>query len=326
MAIHDLGYRSWTGTRSGGTNRWWVIASTGIQRAWQSPWLRRMIGAAWLPAFFYALGFFFWEKSLITPGWTDFIRMFVQAAPSEIAEVAKAGFQADNIAEARHGMWSWLLFSFFRRSQAVLMVAVIGLIAPRLISQDIRSRAFLLYFSRPLSRIEYVVGKFVTVVFYLMLISTIPAIMLYLLGILLSPSTAVFWQTWDLPLRIMAASAVLAIPTAGLALCLSSLTQESRIAGFAWFAIWVLGWMVHGSMSTVETFQHAYQQNQAQAAELAADRWANFSLYHLLGRVQSWVFGFNDFSEIASSFVLWTIVTVVTLVVLFRRVAAPMRA
>lgn len=55
------------------------------------------------------------------------------------------------------------------------MVMVIGLIAPPMISQDVRSRAFLLYFSRPLTRGEYLLGKLASVWVYLSLISTLPA-------------------------------------------------------------------------------------------------------------------------------------------------------
>ena len=66
MAVHDLGYRGWTGAMSGASSRWLVIAATGIQRAWHSRWLRRMIFFAWLPACMFAFGFFFWEKSLLT--------------------------------------------------------------------------------------------------------------------------------------------------------------------------------------------------------------------------------------------------------------------
>jgi ABC-2 type transport system permease protein len=317
MAVHDLGYRGWTGVMSGASSRWLVIAATGIRRAWQSNWLRRIILFAWLPAFIFAFGFFFWEKSLLTPGFSEPIRGFVENAPPDFQRAVLKGMDDQNPASARHGMWAWLLYSFFRKPQGFVMVVVIGLIAPPLISQDIRSRAFLLYFSRPITRRDYVVGKYVTVFFYLALISTLPALALYALGVLLSPSLSVVSATWDLPLRILAASAVLAIPTASLALFLSSMTQESRIAGFAWFAIWILGSVTYWIMTGVDA------ANSQQPPDF--DRWANASLYHTLGRVESWVFGFADFSEVRSSALILLVITVVTVVFLFRRVAAPMR-
>lgn len=206
MAVHDLGYRSWSGPQSGRSSRWLVVAATGIGRAWHSRWLRRMIFLAWLPAFVFAFGFFFWEKSLLTPEFSEPIEGFVESAPQDFKNVVLDGMQAQDPASARHGMWAWLLYSFFRKPQGFVMVVVVGLIAPPLISQDIRSRAFLLYFSRPITRWDYVAGKFVTVFFYLALISTFPALALYVLGVLLSPSLSVVTATWDLPLRILAST------------------------------------------------------------------------------------------------------------------------
>jgi ABC-type transport system involved in multi-copper enzyme maturation permease subunit len=276
-----------------------------------------MIFFAWLPAGVYAFGFFFWEKSLLTPEFAEPIEGFVQTAPEEFKDIVLDGMRAQDPASARHGMWAWLLYSFFRKPQGFVMVVVVGLIAPPLISQDIRSRAFLLYFSRPISRWDYVAGKFATVFFYLALISTLPALALYVLGVLLSPSLSVVTATWDLPLRILAASAVLAIPTASLALFLSSMTQESRLAAFAWFAIWVLGWVTYGIMTGVDAASSHGQPD--------FDRWTDFSLYHTLGRVQSWVFGFADFGDVRTSALILTVITIVAVILLFRRVAAPMR-
>ena len=59
----------------------------------------------------------------------------------------------------------------------------------------------------------------------------LPALLMYLLGLMLARSPNVFFETWDLPLRIIAASAVMAVPTSLLALAYSALTLESRYAG-----------------------------------------------------------------------------------------------
>ena len=62
---------------------------------------------------------------------------------------------------------------------------------PPLISQDIRSRAFLLYFSRPLTRMEYLVGKTASLWAYLAMITAVPALSLYAIGVVLSPNLSV---------------------------------------------------------------------------------------------------------------------------------------
>jgi ABC-2 type transport system permease protein len=122
---------------------------------------------------------------------------------------------------------------------------------------------------------------------HLLMISMVPALALYLVGVLLSPNLGVFADTWDLPLRIIAASMVLMLPTSALALCFSSLTQESRYAGFAWFTVWILGWFTYGAATAAEAFnaqQGAFAQRGA--AVIAESTWTHLSLYHTLGRVQ----------------------------------------
>jgi ABC-2 type transport system permease protein len=319
MPIHDLGYRGWHEQLASPWTRWEVIAKAGIRRAWQSTWLKRMMFFACLPAIWFAAGFLIWEQSLLEPDMRDALSVFLPDSPafSGLSE----RLNIDNEVVARHSVWSWLLYTFLRYPQGGIMVLMVGIIAPPLISQDVRSRAFLLYFSRPISRWQYALGKLATVWFYLLTISAAPALVLYLLGVLLSPSADVVFDTWDLPLRIVAASAVLMIPTASLALSMSSLTQESRYAGFGWFAVWILGGFTYFVMTGVEI----EQRHNAYAPEIY-EKWAPVSLYHTLGQVQGWVFGFATFEQIKYAAATLAVITVFSTIILFRRISAPLRA
>lgn len=325
--VNRLGYRGWSGQLESGWMRWTVISSVGIRRAWQSRWLRRMMFLAWLPAVWFGVGFFLWEQAALYPEWRQAVTPFLQGMPptaefNQIRESIRTG----DLESSRHTVWAWLLQTFFRNPQGVLMVMVVGLIAPSMISQDVRSRAFLLYFSRPLTRGEYLLGKLASVWAYLSVISTMPALALYVLGILLSPSLSVVSATWDLPFRIVAASLLLMLPTSVLALCFSSLTQESRYAGFGWFAVWILGWVTYLAGVSAETLKALRDSSRSGTPMvLEESSWTHVSLYHTLGRVQSWVFGFADFRDVLVSAVILVAVTVIALAILLRRISAPMR-
>lgn len=311
--------------------RWWVITEVGVRRAWQSRWLRRMLVFAWVPAIWFGVGFFIWEQAALHPEWRQPLVMFLPQT-GELAGIRHA-MELGHSEVGRHTVWAWLLQSFFRYPQAVLMVMVVGVISPPLISQDIRSRAFLLYFSRPLTRAEYLFGKLASLWAYLAVISTVPALALYLLGVLLSPNLGVVAATWDMPLRILAASVVLMLPTSVLALCFSSLTQESRYAGFAWFAVWILGWFTYVAAMSAEAvttgneayYAGRYDRPGATALELKEPIWTHLSLYHTLGRVQRWIFGFGEFEDVMLSTAILTILTGVSLAVTYQRISAPMR-
>lgn len=325
--VNRLGYRGWSGRLESGWARWTVISSVGIRRAWQSRWLRRMLFFAWLPAVVFGIGFFVWEQAALYPDWQRPGMNFLGGLlPPHVANEIGESIRKGDLQSSRHTVWASLLQSLFRYPQGVLMVMVIGLIAPPMISQDFRSRAFLLYFSRPLTRGEYLLGKLASVWAYLSLISTLPALALYVLGVLLSPNLSVVSATWDLPLRVMAASVILMLPTSMLALCFSSLTQESRYAGFAWFAIWIMGWFTFGAATTAEAF-NAQMTKGRMGRELVLEQspWTHVSLYHTLGRVQSWVFGLTDFREVWISAAILIAVTVISLAILLRRISAPMR-
>ena len=317
MPIHDLGYRSWDVPPQAMGLRWFVIGRTGIRNAWKNKWLGRSLVFLLLPVALVGTGIFFFEQASEQPGTRlAFARAIAQyRGTSELATEIMV-----NPDSVRHDVWSYLIYAFFSYPQAVGMVMIVGLIAPRLIAQDVRSRAFLLYFSRPLTPREYVLGKAMTICFYLALITTVPALVLYLLGIALSPGISVVMDTYDLPVRIILASLVLIIPTTSLALCFSSLTSESRYAGYMWFATWILGWVLFSVMRTVIVLQTSVTQVAFES------NWSLLSLYHTLGEVQVWVFGLQpDFSKVVPSLVLLVAITVLSWSILMRRVTAPLR-
>jgi hypothetical protein len=335
--VNNLGYRNWSHPLVPGWSRWLVITEVGVRRAWQSRWLRRMMIFAWLPAMWFGVGFFIWEQATLHAEWRGMLLPFLSGIPQTPEfEGLLSSLRTGDLEGSRHVVWSWLLLTFFRNPQAVLMVMMVGVISPPLISQDIRSRAFLLYFSRPLARLEYLLGKLASIWAYLAVISTGPALVLYVLGVALSPKLDVIVSTWDLPLRIIAASVILMLPTSMLALCFSSMTNESRYAGFAWFAIWILGWFTYFAATSAETFNASRRAFEAQQRaqrfgepmpeiEIKESPWTHLSLYHTLGRVQRWVFGFSKFEEIIMPMIILSGITLISLGITYYRISAPMR-
>ena len=357
MPIHDLGYRNWSGALSSGWTRWWVIARSGLRIAWKSSWIKRLIFVAWMPVLYWGGFFFFIERALdegwqqqlrdaqeqmiigdsaqfdnemenpdgepFPPDGRSSEGMETLNEMAEMPIFADApkrivdAFSAESKNEARHLLWSYLLELYFRYPQGMLTLFLIGLTVPPLISRDLRSRAFLLYFSRPINRAEYIFGKLAIPAAFLISISTLPALALYVFGVLMSPDLSVLMDTWDIPLRILVASACLVIPTSCLSLMLSSLTHESRFAAFAWFTIWGVG-AASWQIIFLATFGDSYVQYESP--------WQLISLYNVLGNAQSWVFGQTELSMAAPSFVILFGITAYSLAVLYRRISAPIEA
>ena len=323
MPIHNLGYREWKGELQSSSTRWLVVAGIGIRRAWQSAWLRRMMFFAWIPG--VAMGFmiFIYEQSAKQGGEVqDIISAGAMALVTyESPELIFRRIQQErlltgsrqSIGEERHIFWSSLLLILFRRSQPFLLIPIVAVIAPPMISQDFRSRAFLLYFSRPLTKVQYIAGKAATIGLYLLFVTMFPALLLYVVGILLSPDISVLYATWDLPLRAILASLMIVIPCTALSLMLSSLTTESRYASFAWFAIWIFGHLTYVVIRSV-------------ASPGDSSIVQSLSLYETFNDLSSWILDPKlGVTQVETRFTLLAVLTAVCTAVLYRRVSAPMQ-
>jgi len=365
MPLHDVGYRPWSGRRTGPAAAIGVIATTGIRLVWTGRWLRRAVFFAWSPALFFAASFFVFEQAVEEGRFTalkEHARLGrnldgVGMLGTVLADTLGRGVERrhlsekEDVATTRRLVWSRLLLAFMRAPQSVLLAIVVGLVAPSLISRDLRAKAWLVYFTRPVGRTEYILGKVAILGTLVAAITVLPAVALWFAGVLVSPSIRVAAATWDLPLRAVAASAALAVPTVLLALAYSSLTAESRIASFAWFATWAACWIAHSSLTTADLVAAADGRGTAavsvdeedgewrpppvrsnwvaRAAGLdpAIDRWAWISPYHAVGVIQAWIFGVETrLAAIVPPLITLAGISVVSAIVLVRRVAAPMRA
>ena len=330
MPIHNLGYREWDGERLSGGSRWSVICSVGIRRAWQSAWLRRIAFVVWAPPLIFAVLVFGFEQILASPNsdmalrqivsatrWFNILPADVVVALEQIAERLQDPSDETRLS-IRPIFWKSVLLQL-QRSQCIGLVFVVSLIAPPLISQDVRSRAFLLYFSRPLTRFQYIMGKFATVASFLLLTCTLPQLLLYVFAVLLSPDISVVAYTWDLPFRSLVASSTMIIPTTMLALMLSSLTTETRFATFGWFIIWIFGLITYLTVLGLSDGTPGVQR-------------LSF-LFLLFNDLSTWILGIeNDLQmsgltphvDMQFAFVLG--LTAICAAVVYRRVSAPLSA
>ena len=330
MPIHDLGYRPWEGTYQPRGWRFLVFTKVGIQLALRSRWLKRLVAFAFLQGLsavviLYAAETFVLsdvqQGHLLAEGVVGIGLSADLWSHQDAAQVLEAldPLNPNRDEDARYFIWRLSLLALMRSPQALLMVLLLGILTPPMISFDIRSRGFLLFFSRPITPDEYIIGKSLIVWAYLLTIIAAPALMAYFAVVCLSPSFTVMTFTWDLPLRILVAAFCVAVPTTALSLCLSALTTESRNARFAWFAIWAIGMAAYGILTAVSASTGV---NPAEAAK----QWQLLSLYHTLGDVEKLVFGVDrTFGEVLPSLTLLILLTVGCYWVIRRRVMAPMR-
>lgn len=333
MPVNDLGYRGWDGETTSPATRWMTIASSGIKIVLRSSWVKRILFVAWGPVLFVGVFFFIYEyfvenRDLINPAEMSrnasfgFIRgALMLVAPSfEQAKFVVESFSKEPD-EARGYVWSFILMGMFRRTQGFVVLMLVGLIVPPLISRDIRSRAFLFYFSKPVTRLDYLLGKFGTIAFFLALVTLVPALGLYCFGVLLSPTFSVVLTTWLIPIRIALACAVLIIPACLIGLAFSSLSQESRFAGFAWFTIWILGLISYRIVYSLDQFGPQF------AGGSFDSYWKMVSLYDTISYLQSWIMGLESNHTYALQLLIYVaLICVFCSRLIMQKISAPMRA
>jgi ABC-2 type transport system permease protein len=196
MPIHDQGYRRYRGGKAGG-RAWLVILQTGV---------RTMLG----------------DKKfivLLVASWIQFVVRSIQF------------YIATNFSQAAVIAPSAATFRDFFDKQDIFVYIVTVTLGARLIAQDRRVNALQIYLSKPLTRVEYIFGKFAILAVFLLFITWVPAVLLLGVQVVFAGNFAfVMANAYLLPaITLYAAIEVVLVATAMLAL--SSLSTNSRFVG-----------------------------------------------------------------------------------------------
>jgi ABC-type transport system involved in multi-copper enzyme maturation permease subunit len=154
-------------------------------------------------------------------------------------------------------VWS-IVFSFFGSTLHLGLAALAAAVAgPPLISRDMASRAFLLYFSRPVSAGDYILGKFGVLCAVLGAVTLSPTLVLYVLSIVFSPSLQTLLHTLPVLGSAVLACLTLIVPAALVMLTLSSLVSQPRFAAAAWAVVCIFGLIFHRALVVAGNLEHA---------------------------------------------------------------------
>lgn len=329
MPLFQMGYRRYEGQRTPHWSRWWPITRTGFAIAWRSKLLRRLVYVSFLPLMYFGWAFFAIGK--ITDPGTD------PNAP--FFEVARAFFGSEVIdqlhedpTQIRAGVWAILFATFGKVWQLVHVALVAAVVGPPLIANDLRSKAFLVYFARPVSRLDYIIGKACVLVGVLLLVTLVPSLALYAMSILFSPSFDTISQTLPVAIDLVIANVGTAVVMSLFLLTLSSLTRQARFATILWFGVWVFGLLTHlilsetrGLRDNTWTFLlspfHALRAFQLGQYDIE-ERTSGIQFSGVIDVFAGWL----STSDSPARAALWlAFISIVCVFTLFRRVDAPTR-
>lgn len=197
MPIHDQSYRRYTGERASQGRAWTVIAASGIRQMLGKKKFLGLLVVAWLPFVVRA------------------VQMYVAANFQQLSVLAPSPSTFRQFLDFQD------LFVFF-----ITIFTGAGLIA-----NDMRANALQIYLAKPMSRFEYIAGKFAVLAFFLLLVTWLPATMLLVIQVVFAGNLQFVGANLYLIPAILVTSGVETIVLSLVMLALSSLSKSARFVG-----------------------------------------------------------------------------------------------
>jgi len=305
VPIHDRGYRHWAGKLRGRPWRSLTIAHSGTSLALKKRSLIALVLLCITPSFLFAVALFVVSRDP---------KLIVNIG--QLLGEGKSWERFVGVDLTPAHLWA-LLYSRFYMVQLIPVAIVVTFVGPELIAKDLRAGALQVYYSRPLTRLDYVAGKLMIVGVFVALITLVPAVLLYVIGVVLAKELLVVPQTLHVLAGIVGAYLVVALVAGVLVLTVSSLSRRSAHVGILWALLMVLPEVAY------HLVKETYQSYSGPAS--SPENWAHLlSIRANVDQIVARIFGLErvyPFDWFASLFVLSAVV-VVSLAVLLRRVQA----
>ena len=216
MPIHDQSYRRYGGERELVGRAWMVIARNGIETMARKRIFFALLLASWAPLI----------------GWALYLYMKINyGAALPVLEVTASRFR-----------------TFLEWQNPFLFVITVW-VGAGLIANDKRANALQIYLSKPLTRFEYIVGKLLILVVFLLLVTLVPALVLLLLQIAFSGSFTFMRQNLYLFPAVVVLSLVSTLLASFSILALSALTKSARYAAVVFAGVSFLSDAVFGILN-----------------------------------------------------------------------------
>jgi ABC-2 type transport system permease protein len=197
MPIHDQGYRRYGGGRAPRGRSWAVIASAGVRTFLTKRMFLGLLLISWFP-------------------------FFVRAVQI---------YAAANLPQAAFLKPTAQTFRQFLDQQEIFVFFVTVYVGAGLIANDRRANALQIYLSKPLTRAEYIFGKMIILMAFLLLVTWVPAMVLLIVQIAFAGNFTFLQNNFFLFPAITVFSFISVTMVSASMLALSSLSNSSRYVG-----------------------------------------------------------------------------------------------
>jgi ABC-2 type transport system permease protein len=218
--------------------RRWVIVSTGLRRLMGGKFFKALLIIAWTFAGLLAAIGFLLSQSLAVNGMLDqFLGNFGPRGLALASSVRAIALLYPDVC------WhTFFTAMFFLQSYAGVWLSLIALTAlvPSLITRDRASHALTVYLSRPLTFVDYLLGKLGMIAGVLVLLWTGPLCFSWILSVLFSSDRDFFLYSLTPLLRALMFNGIGLVALASIAMGVSAVMRTNRATVFLWLAMWLV--------------------------------------------------------------------------------------
>src|SRR5882672_3711517 len=193
MPLHDTSYKHWEGVHLGVWQRRLVIARNGLTLCLQNKWMRYVVMLCWASALVMAVILFLVGQLLVAD--SIVVRWVANFSPQLQSFARMLTTWLEQHPEISVRTTQNVLFYYFCTNLLRASIFALGMAIPLLVTRDLASNAIIIYSSKAVSRMDYLLGKF-AMAFGLMALTWLgPAFAAWFLGNLLAPDWRFFWHS-----------------------------------------------------------------------------------------------------------------------------------
>ncbi len=268
MPIYDQGYSRWKGEIPPRPLRWWPILRRGFM-----PEIRKRF--------------------------TLFVMIFAWAAILVRGAVLYGDLRSGGLFTSSgfiEGGVPYFLSALNGQGMSVILVVL--LTGSLLIARDKRYNALQLYFSRPITPNDYILGKLGIVVGFIFAVTWLPVLLLWIFAVGASPQEGYFAAVWSVPLRATLYCIVWATVAGLMVLAVSASATRGVIIAASW--LFLYGALVVDGVTRVLTMLTGW------------GFWPMLNINRNIEHLGTWIFGAKpalDYHPVIS--LIWLTIVVV---------------
>ncbi len=218
MPLYDLGYRHWSGAWTTHPYRWWVVTRQGIRLLVNKKRFLVLMVLSIIPFLVRA------------------VLIYLSTSMGKVIPQLRIDAK---------------FFESFLIQQSFFVFIISIYAGAGLISNDLRVNALQIYLSKPLTRRDYLLGKFGVLGFFLALPTLVPGVLLFILAILFEGDLRFFRDHYWILGSIILYSLLIILTCGGIMIGLSSASKSSRFAGISFVAVFFFSQILSAVLNAI---------------------------------------------------------------------------